>query len=159
MLTGLCLKTFQHKGLRKCQKKRLQASSCPVWKCNYISVSIRSSKVRCRKPDTSSLSSAKLAFSECHIELLDSSSAGICPSFFFALFFFGPLYLSAPISLLQCQPRPFTLQSIAGALFHSPCGSLSSAYNPSYHFLPLSLYFPFPLFPGMFLKQAKRASR
>lgn len=103
-LTGLCLKTFQHKGLHQFQKKKrkivLQALSCPVWKCNYISVSIRISTVRCRKPDTSSLSGAKLAFGSVMSELLDSSSAGILPSLF--SFLFLPLDLSALISLLQC---------------------------------------------------------
>lgn len=72
VLTGLSTE-----GITQMTEEEKKVSSCPVWKCNYTSVSIWSSTVRCRKPDTSSLSSAKLAFGSVMSELLDSSSAGI----------------------------------------------------------------------------------
>lgn len=165
MLTGPCLKTFQHKGLRKCQKKKkilLQVSSCPVWKCNYISVSIRSSTVRCRKPDTSSLSSAKLAFGSVMSELLDSFSAGILPS---PPPFFPPSTCQLPyrccgvrrgLSPRRASREPCSSLPVAACHLHKPHPITSSLF--------LSLYFPFPshcrcLFFFFFLKQAKRASR
>lgn len=46
------------------------------------------------------------------------------------------LSLSACISLLRCQTRPLTLQSIAQALFLFPRGSLSPASPLSHHSLP-----------------------
>lgn len=146
-LTGLCLKTFQHKGLHQFQKKKrkivLQALSCPVWKCNYISVSIRISTVRCRKPDTSSLSGAKLAFGSVMSELLDSSSAGILPSFL--------------IFILISPPRPVSSHIAAAVLDEAShptehCWNpvLLSLWQPVTHMHPipsllplLSLYFPF----------------
>lgn len=82
------LKPFNTKNYAYAKKNKktkilLQALSCPVLKCNYISVFIHSSTVRCRKLDTSSLRGAKLAFGSVMSELLDSFSAGILPFFFF----------------------------------------------------------------------------
>lgn len=96
---------------KKKRKIVLQALSCPVWKCNYISVSIRISTVRCRKPDTSSLSGAKLAFGSVMSELLDSSSAGILPS------------------ILISPPRPVS-SHIAAAVLDEASHPTEHCWNP-----------------------------
>jgi len=98
--------------------------------------------MRCRKPDTS-LSGAKLAFGCVMSELLDSSSAGTLPSFFPPFFFFSPLDLSAPISVLWCQTRPLTLQSIAETLFLLCLWQLVTCIHPILSPLPS----PVSLFP------------
>lgn len=118
----------------------LQALSCPVWKCNYISVSIRISTVRCRKPDTSSLSGAKLAFGSVMSELLDSSSAGILPYFHS---YFSPS--TCQLSYRCCSVRR-GLSPYRALL--KPCSSFPVAachpHAPIPSLLPLlSLYFPF----------------
>ncbi len=136
-----CVQNLSTQRIRQMEKNgRFQAV---LYVSVITPVSRRSSTLRWRKPDTSSLGSAKLAFGSVMSELLDSSSAGIPPS----------PDLSAPISLQRCQMRPLTLQSIAGALFLSLLGSLSPACTPSHQFLPLpvslvpiSLSFPCRVF-------------
>lgn len=134
-----------------------QASSCPVWKCNYISVSIWGSTARSGMPNTS-LSSAKLALGCVMSELLDLPSAGMI-----SLFFPYSFHPSSTCQLLYhyCSVR-WVLSPYRAML--KPCSSfpVAACHLCTPHSITSSLsclfisHFPF-IFQGVFLSWAKRA--
>lgn len=147
VLTGLSTE-----GITQMTEEEKKVSSCPVWKCNYTSVSISSSTVRCRKPDTSSLSSPKLAFGSVMSELLDSSSAGIpLPTY--------PRPVSSHIAAAMSDEasQPAEHHGIPVPLSQ---WQLVTCMHPTPSLPPSPCRFPVSLsFPIAFLKQARNASR